>query len=291
MKYINILYCKTKLKKERVFKMSLNIDFKTVVKQGLNYNRYYIQSLIKYNKPIIVVGKFVGQANSAETKYTFVDIKPYVPDDYYSYQLTQHINVYKSDFEECYGRKIDPYKGEEFVIVCKPYYYNDDNNIKRASLDPTNELNSFGFPSFTLIYDAKPANEIPWDQVIDFRKEFNYKFACPKNSKYSRYDKEGNPIKDFIYIESINLDNNENINKTTTNLDDMIRNALGCSIHSNEYLAYDSKNTNSKKNKSYNFYKKSNIKSSMKSTAKRRMNDLKHNYQDQLVNNYSLFLN
>lgn len=257
--------------------MAVILNFKNILNQGVNYNRYYIQSLIKYNKPIIVTGKFVGQANSAETKYTFTQIKPYVSEDEFDiYELTNHINIEKIDLEEYYSEEeMNKYLYKYFVLVCKPYYYNDDQGFKRASLGPTDELIRYGFPAFKLLEESKSSDDIPWDKVIDFRTEFDYKFVCPKNSKYSRYDADGSPIKDFIYIESVAKSSNNKVS-----LDDMIKQSIGYSI-------FDSQEYNSKKSK--NFHKKVNIKSALKSSANRRMYDFKHSYKDSVQNNYSVF--
>ena len=259
--------------------MGTVIDFKTIVNQAVNYNRYYLQELIKYNKPIVVVAKFAGQSNSAYTKYTFTNIKPYVPDDYVSYDLTQHINIQKSYFEEFYP-ETENLINKDFVIVCKPYYYYDDNKIKRASLEPTNELLYNNFPAFCLLSESFPADMIPYDKVIDFRTEFNYKFACPRNSKYQRYE-NGVPIKNFVYIQSLSLNNNlESINSEKANsLDTMIEEVIGIN-------PYDK---NSKKHKPNSFYKNTNIKSVLRSTAKRKMNDLRHRYVDSIRETYNLF--
>lgn len=257
--------------------MATIIDFKSVLNQGINYNRYYIQSLIKYNKPIIVTGKFVGESNSAETKYAFTNIKPYVSEEEFDiYELTNHINIEKICIEDYYPEaEIMNHLNKIFVIVCKPYYYKDDNiRLKRASLEPTNELLKYGFPAINLLSESKSYNEIPWDKIIDFRNEFNYRFVCPKDSKYKRYSKDGVPVKDFSYIK-YNGGNREQ------SLDDMIKKSIGYSI-------FDMDDTSiSKKTKT--FHKKSNIKSVMKASAKRRMYDLKHHHTDSLQNNYNVF--
>lgn len=257
--------------------MSTVINFKNVLNQGVNYNRYYIQSLIKYNKPIIVTGKFVGQSNSAITKYTFTNIKPYVSEEKYNvYELTSHINIDKIYLDEIFNEvELRKHMNKIFVMVCKPYYYKDSNGLKRASLEPTDELIRFGFPSFKLLSESKSSNDIPWKEIIDFRTEFNYKFVCPKNSKYSRYNKDGIPIKDFVYIESYG----ESKEKVCS-LDDMIKNSIGYSIFD------DSEITGTKKQR--NFHKKSNLKSMIKSSAKRKMYNMKHSCLDS-SNNYNLF--
>ena len=260
--------------------MSVTLNFKNILNQGVNYNRYYIQSLIKYNKPIVVTGKFVGQANSAETKYTFTNIKPYVSEEEFDiYELTNHINIDKIDMEGYYSEEeLSKYFFKYFVIVCEPYYYNDDQGFKRASLRPTDELVRYGFPAFKLLEDSKSSKDIPWNKVIDFRTEFDYKFVCPKNSKHCRYNEDGTPIKNFTYIEFI--DSNLKNTSSKVSLDDMIKQSIGYSI----FDTPDYEVTKMKK-----FHKKANIKSALKSSANRRMYDFKHGHSDSVKNNYSVF--
>ena len=148
----------------------IKVDFQEIKEKSKVYNRYRIQSLIEYDKPIIVRGIFKGDSIGIENRYVFTDIKPFDLDRNIEFKtLADHINLEKDicqayfDFSKV---KID----DEMVLVCRPYIYYDENDVPRGGLKLSNELYESGFPVIQL-FETSYTMEIPYYKVIDFRKE------------------------------------------------------------------------------------------------------------------------
>ena len=118
----------------------IKVDFNEIKEKSKNYNRYRIQSLIRYDKPIIVSCIFKGDAIAAENRYVFTNIKPFDVDDSIEFkELADHVNLEKDICEANFDfNKVKI--GDTIILVCRPYIYYNDYDVPRGGLKLSDEL-------------------------------------------------------------------------------------------------------------------------------------------------------
>lgn len=134
------------------------------------YYRYIIQKCVELNKVLLVHCEYNGICLSDESKLTFIKLTPYLPESYNVSVIADHVNLNKSD---CI--KYMPFhsfiKGHKFIIVGKPYIYKNKSNDIKGGLILSDELERFGIKPINF-WSPKYLKSIPYNMIIDFRKEF-----------------------------------------------------------------------------------------------------------------------
>lgn len=147
------------------------------------YYRYIIQKCVEFNKVLIVTGEYNGSCSNDYSKLTFLNITPYLPETYVSSSIADHINLTK---EECmqYISLESLIKGHKFILVGKPYVYKNKNGDIKGGLILSNELSQFGIEPICH-WSKKYLKNIPYNLIIDFRKEFNGVYGWKNPSLFS----------------------------------------------------------------------------------------------------------
>jgi len=107
-----------------------------------HYIRQEILELTQYDKPIIVMGRYISPATPEDAySATFANVKPYCS-GYYTYAITNHVNFVRDDAEQYYHFDMDTV-GEWFYLCCRICTYEGKGSkegVERAGLCLTNEL-------------------------------------------------------------------------------------------------------------------------------------------------------
>lgn len=228
------------------------VDFNTIVRKGINYYRYNLQEIMHYDKPMVVVGTCCGEACNSDSKIVFQNIIPYVNDSYDVRNVTSHINIPKSELRE-YMDSFENLYGKKYVMVVRVYSYNDQYDIPRFGLKLSDELEYFGFPKIIELKDSNPVTDIPENLTLNFINTFKNYYVCDK------------------------IDNTNNISYKP-NLDNIVN-------------IYSIKENRNKKTRKGSYFKKTNIKTAMRTSSKRRLYDMKHSFDNNIAYDYSVFMN
>lgn len=133
-----------------------------------NYSRIIVKDLLQFKKPLIIRAKYIKLNVSL---LLFENIFPLLPTIYNPKMLTKHVNMIYKDFVPYISniRSLIPKK--EYIMVVKPYLYHDKNMIEKGGLRLSDELILDGFKPLDTNFILR--DQIPFDKVIDFRKEFD----------------------------------------------------------------------------------------------------------------------
>lgn len=151
--------------------------------KDLLYYRYIIQKCVELGKFLVVEGEYNGLCTRDMSKFTFRNLKPYLPDTYNTSIIADHVNLRKSECTQ-YIQESSFIKGHKFIIVAKPYIYKNKNGDIKGGLVLSNELEKFGLRPITF-YSMKYIQRLPYNLIIDFRKEFNGIYGWKKPTRYN----------------------------------------------------------------------------------------------------------
>lgn len=191
----------------------------------LIHYRYIIQKAVEYDKPLVLFAEYNGLCISDNSKMTFKKLTPYLPENYTVTVIADHVNLRKSDCLQ-YIQESSFTKGHKFIIVARPYIYKNKIGDIKGGLLLSNELEKFGIKAINH-YSLRYSKYLPYNFILDFRKEFGGAFGWKKPTKYSieltsendLIEKNSNTTKfslSILYNEKLNT---ENINPNNINIE------------------------------------------------------------------------
>lgn len=185
------------------------------------YYRYIIQKCTELNKVLLIHCEYNGICLSDSSKLTFINIIPYLPEVYNVSIIADHINLDKNECAK-YINVNSLIKGHKFIIVGKPYIYKNKNDDIKGGLILSNELEKFGIKPICF-WTPKYLKNIPYNLIIDFRKEFDGIYGWKQsniNTLYITSEQEMLKTNNNIDKYSFSINYSENlINKDDNYID------------------------------------------------------------------------
>ena len=161
------------------------------------YYRYILQKCAKLKKLVIVTGVYDGICFSDSNRITFINISPYLPENkYLTTPIARHLNLNRTDCIN-YLKSSNFELGQKYIITGKPYMYYNKNNELKGGIILSTDLTDFGFNPI-MDFSEKMYKKIPYNLIVDFRKEFDGIYAWEKDQVYNVYELKEDKMKKIL---------------------------------------------------------------------------------------------